>query len=179
MSRGKPPYRADVVGSLLRPTPLKEARAKREKGEITAADLKKVEDAEIDKIIRKQEEAGLQLRTAGEFPRAWWHFDFFGMLDGADVVAADHGIQFKGVQTKALALHVNGKIGFPAAHPMLEHFRYLKAHTKVTPKMTIPSPSVMHFRLEPNAVDKAAYHNRDAILDNLAVTYQKAVKAFY
>ena len=113
MSKTKPPYRADVVGSLLRTAPLKEARAKRENGQITAADLKKVEDQEIDKIIRKQEEVGLQLATDGEFRRAWWHFDFFGQLDGVQVVAADHGIQFKGIQTKALALQVNGKIRFP------------------------------------------------------------------
>jgi 5-methyltetrahydropteroyltriglutamate--homocysteine methyltransferase len=179
MTQTKPPYRADVVGSLLRTAPLKEARAKWENGQITAADLKKVEDAEIDKIIRKQEDVGLQLVTDGEFRRAWWHYDFFGQLDGVQVVAAGHGIQFKGIQTKALALQVGGRIGFPAAHPMLEHFRYLKAHTNVTPKMTIPSPSVMHFRLESSAVDKAAYPDRDAILDDLATTYRNATKAFY
>ena len=62
---------------------------------------------------------------------------------------------------------------------MLEHFKFLKAHTKVTPKMTIPAPTVLHFRLEPNAVDKKAYPNRDAIFDDLAAAYRKAVKAFY
>src|SRR5262245_36028822 len=138
MSRTKPPYRADVVGSLLRTAPIKEARAQRESGEFTAAELKQVEDAEIGKIIRKQEQAGLQLATDGEFRRAWWHFDFFGMLDGVEVIGSDHGIQFQGVQTKALALRVSDRIGFPSSHPMLEHFRYLKAHTKATPKMTIP-----------------------------------------
>ena len=76
--RTKPPFRADHVGSLLRPAPLKEARAKRAKGEIDAAALKAVEDAEIEKIITKQEEIGLKLATDGEFRRAWWHFDFFG-----------------------------------------------------------------------------------------------------
>jgi len=179
MSRTRPPYRADVVGSLLRTAPIKEARAKREKDEITAAELKAIEDAEIDKTIRHQEEVGMQLATDGEFRRAWWHFDFFGMLDGVEVVASDHGIQFQGIQTKALALHVGDKIAFPPSHPMLDHFRYLKARTKVTPKMTIPSPSVMHFRLDPNAVDKAAYPDRDAILKDLATAYQGAIKAFY
>jgi 5-methyltetrahydropteroyltriglutamate--homocysteine methyltransferase len=179
MSTTKPPYRADVVGSLLRTAPIKDARAKREKNEITAAELKTVEDAEIDKIIHKQEEVGLQLATDGEFRRAWWHFDFFGLLDGVEVVGAEHGIQFQGVQTKALALHVNDRIAFPASHPMLDHFRYLKAHTKVTPKMTIPSPSVMHFRLDPKAVDKAAYPDRDAMLDDFATSNQRAIKAFY
>ena len=178
MQRTKPPFRADHVGSILRTAPIKEARAKREKGEISAAELKAVEDREIEKIIRKQEEIGLQLATDGEFRRSWWHFDFFGMLDGVEIYELDHGIQFQGVQTKPRSIKVTGKIGF-SNHPMLEHFKFLKAHTKVTPKMTIPSPSVMHFRLEPGAVSKDAYPNRDAIFDDLAAAYQKAVKAFY
>src|SRR6266436_10036837 len=107
MTRSKPPFRADVVGSLLRTAALKEARAKREKGEISAAALKEVEDREIEKIIKKQQEdVGLKVATDGEFRRSWWHFDFFGLLDGVQVLAADHGIQFKGIQTKARALHV-------------------------------------------------------------------------
>ena len=88
MPRTKPPFRADVVGSILRTAPLKEARAKREKGEITAAQLKAVEDREIEKIIKKQEEVGLKVATDGEFRRSWWHFDFFGMLDGVEIVRA-------------------------------------------------------------------------------------------
>ena len=176
--RSKPPFRADQVGSLLRTAPVKEARAQREKGQITAADLKAVEDAEIIKMIAKQEEVGLKLATDGEFRRSFWHFDFFSMLDGAELYELDHGIQFAGVQTKAQSIRINGKIGF-SNHPMLEHFKFLKAHTKVMPKMTIPSPTVLHFRLEPGSVSKDAYPNRDAIFDDLAVAYQKAVKAFY
>jgi 5-methyltetrahydropteroyltriglutamate--homocysteine methyltransferase len=176
--RTKPPFRADHVGSILRTAPVKEARAKREKGEISAAQLKEVEDREIEKIIKKQDEIGLKLATDGEFRRSWWHFDFFGMLDGVEIYELDHGIQFQGVQTKPRSVKVTGKIGF-SNHPMIEHFKFLKAHTKVTPKMTIPSPSVMHFRLESGAVSKDAYANRDAIFDDLAVAYQKAVKAFY
>ncbi len=176
--RTKPPFRADHVGSILRTAPVKEARAKREKGEITAAQLKEVEDAEIVKIIKKQEDIGLQLATDGEFRRAWWHFDFLDGLDGIDVVESDHGIQFQGVQTKPHVLKISGKIGF-SNHPMIEHFKFLKAHTKVMPKMTIPSPAMVHFRLEPNAVSKDAYANRDAIFDDLATAYQKAIKAFY
>ncbi len=176
--RTKPPFRADHVGSILRTAPVKEARAKREKGEFTAAQLKEVEDREIEKIIRKQEEIGLKLATDGEFRRSWWHFDFFGMLDGVDIYELDHGIQFQGVQTKPRSIRVTGKIGF-SNHPMVEHFKFLKAHTKVMPKMTIPAPSVMHFRLEPGAVAKNAYPDRDAIFDDLAMAYQKAIKAFY
>ena len=100
------------------------------------------------------------------------------MLDGVAIYELDHGIQFQGVQTKPRSIKVTGKIGF-SNHPMLEHFKFLKAHTRVTPKMTIPAPTVMHFRLEPGAVAKEAYANRDAIFDDLAVAYQNAIKAFY
>jgi 5-methyltetrahydropteroyltriglutamate--homocysteine methyltransferase len=178
MKRSKPPFRADHVGSFLRPAALKEARAKREKGEITAAQLKEVEDRAVEGIIKKQEEIGLQLATDGEYRRSFWHFDFFGMLDGVEIYELDHGIQFQGVQTKPKSIRVTGKIGF-SDHPMLEHFKFLKAHTKVMPKMTIPSPTVMHFRLEPGAVAKGAYPDRDAIFDDLGAAYQKAVRAFY
>jgi 5-methyltetrahydropteroyltriglutamate--homocysteine methyltransferase len=178
MQRTKPPFRADMVGSLLRTAPIKQARAQREKGEITAAQLKEVEDREIEKIIKKQEEIGLKLATDGEFRRSFWHFDFFSMLDGVELYELDHGIQFQGVQTKAQSIRVTGKIGC-ANHPMLEHFKFLKSHTKVMPKMTIPAPSVMHFRLEPGAVNQQFYASRDAIFGDLAMAYQKAIKAFY
>jgi 5-methyltetrahydropteroyltriglutamate--homocysteine methyltransferase len=177
-ARTKPPFRADHVGSLLRKSPLKDAREKAARGAITASQLKAVEDQEIPKIIRKQEEIGLELATDGEFRRAWWHFDFFGMLDGVEIYELDHGIQFHGIQTKAQSVRVSGKIGF-SDHPMLEHFKFLKAHAKVMPKMTIPSPNVMHFRLEPGAVVAAAYPDRDAIFDDLSAAYRKAVRAFY
>jgi 5-methyltetrahydropteroyltriglutamate--homocysteine methyltransferase len=178
MPRTTPPFRADHVGSFLRTAPVKEAREQHKNGQISAAQLKEVEDREIVKIIRKQEEVGLQLATDGEFRRMWWHFDFFGMLDGVEIYELDHGIQFQGVQTKPLSIKVTDRIGF-SNHPMLEHFKFLKANARVTPKMTIPSPSVMHFRLEPGAVSKDAYASRDHIFDDLAAAYQKAVRAFY
>src|SRR5579863_1160411 len=172
------PFRADHVGSFLRAAPLKAAREKAAKGSMTAAQLKEIEDQEIEKVAARQEAVGLKLATDGEYRRSWWHFDFFGMLDGVEIYELDHGIQFQGVQTKPLSIRINGKIGF-SNHPMLDHFRFLKAHAKVMPKMTIPSPSVMHFRLEPGAVAKEAYPDRDAIFDDLAAAYRKAVRAFY
>src|SRR6267378_2552256 len=178
MTRTKPPFRADHVGSILRSAAIKDARAKRESGAITPAQLKEIEDREIQKIIRKQEEIGLKLATDGEYRRSWWHFDFFGMLEGVEIYELDHGIQFQGIQTKPLSIRVKGKIGFNH-HPMLEHFKFLKAHTRVVPKMTIPSPTVLHFRMEPGAVLKSAYPHRDAIFDDLAAAYQQAVRAFY
>jgi 5-methyltetrahydropteroyltriglutamate--homocysteine methyltransferase len=174
----KAPFRADHVGSILRPAALKQARAQREKAEISDAQLKEIEDREIVRVIRKQEEIGLQLATDGEFRRSWWHFDFFGMLDGVEKYRLDHGIKFQGKETRPESIRITGKIGF-SEHPMLEHFKYLKAHTGVTPKMTIPSPSVLHFRLEPHAVSSSAYPDRDAIFGDLALAYQRAVRAFY
>jgi 5-methyltetrahydropteroyltriglutamate--homocysteine methyltransferase len=179
MADSKAPYRADQVGSILRTAPLKEARTRREKGEITAADLMAVEDAEIAKIVRKQEEVGLKCATDGEFRRAWWHFDFFGDLDGVEVYDADQGIQFKGIQTGAKAVRVTGRVGFPANHPHLEHFKFLKATAKVTPKMTIPAPTVLHLRAGRKAIDAAAYPDMGAFFEDLGATYGQAIKAFH
>ena len=107
--RTSPPFRADHVGSLLRTTPLKEARARHVRGDIDAAALKKVEDQEIEKIVRKQEEVGLRLATDGEFRRSWWHFDFFWGLQGVERISAPP-IKFHGVETKAEALKITGKV---------------------------------------------------------------------
>jgi 5-methyltetrahydropteroyltriglutamate--homocysteine methyltransferase len=178
MQRTKAPFRADHVGSFLRPAALKEARAKREQGAITAAELKVVEDREIEKIIKKQEEIGLKLATDGEFRRSWWHFDFLGMLDGVELYESDQGIQFRGVQTKAQSLRIVGKVGF-SNHPMLEHFKFLKAHTSVLPKMTIPAPPVLHFRLAKDGIKKDVYPDLDGFFHDLGQAYKQAVKGFY
>jgi methionine synthase II (cobalamin-independent) len=178
MQRTKAPFRADHVGSFLRPAALKEARAKREQGAITAVELKVVEDREIEKIIKKQEEIGLKLATDGEFRRSWWHFDFLGMLDGVELYESDQGIQFRGVQTKAQSLRIVGKVGF-SNHPMLEHFKFLKAHTSVLPKMTIPAPPVLHFRLAKDGIKKDVYPDLDGFFHDLGQAYKQAVKGFY
>src|ERR1700745_3854168 len=136
-ARTKPPFRADHVGSILRSVDLKEAGERAAKHQMGAGQLKAVEDHEIAKIIRKQEEIGLQLATDGEYRRSWWHFDFYGMLDGVELYEVDHGIKFQSIETKPLSIRVTGKIGF-SNHPMLDHFRFLKSNAHVMPKMTIP-----------------------------------------
>ena len=108
MQRTKAPYRADHVGSLLRTAALKEARAKRAKGEITAEALRQIEDREIAKVIKKQEEVGLKLATDGELRRSWWQFDFFKGLDGVELYSTGKGIIFAGVETKAESVHTVG-----------------------------------------------------------------------
>jgi len=176
-TRTTPPFQADHVGSLLRSASIKVARAKREKGEIDTEEFKAIEDREIEKIVRKQQAMGLKLATDGEYRRAWWHFDFYGSLDGVELGDVDSGIQFQGVQTKAQAPHIVGPLAFPSSHPMIEHFRFLKAHTQATPKMTIPSPSVLHFRAA--AVNRTLYPDRDALFECLADVYRQTIRAFY
>src|SRR6202171_5473101 len=126
MQSAKAPFRADEVGSLLRPVRIKEARAKLEKGEISADDLRKAEDIEIEKVVHKQASIGLKLASDGKFRRSWWHFDFLRDLTGCDLFHPDTGIQFAGVETRHDAVRVIGKLGFPADHPMLDPFKFLK-----------------------------------------------------
>jgi 5-methyltetrahydropteroyltriglutamate--homocysteine methyltransferase len=176
--RTTPPFRADHVGSLLRTELLKDARAKHAQGAIAAAQLKEIEDREIEKVIKKQEDVGLKLATDGEFRRSWWHFDFFKSLQGVTPFTTDGGIQFHGVQTKHEGIKISSKMGF-SGHPMLEHFKFLKGHTRVTPKMTIPAPSTLHFRQGRVAISSDVYPTLDPFFDDLAAAYRAAIRAFY
>lgn len=124
---------------------MKEARTKRAANEITPAELKAVEDAEISRLVAKQESIGLQAVTDGEFRRSWWHYDFLKALDGVELVSVAQGLQFKGTETKAEGLNVHGRIDF-TDHPMIDHFRYLKSVARAVPKMTIPAPTALHSR---------------------------------
>ncbi len=177
MMRTVPPFRADHVGSLLRPAALKEARAQFAKGEIDAAALKAVEDREIERVIKKQEEVGLQSITDGEFRRSWWHLDFLWGLDGIDKHVMDTGVAFAGVNTRNEGLKVAGKLGF-SDHPMIEHFKFVAAHTKRTPKITIPAPSAAYGRPVKTPIDNKVYPKLDAFFDDLGQAYRKAVRAF-
>ena len=178
MQRVKPPFRADHVGSLLRPAALKQARECRAKGEIDADALKAVEDREIKDVIRKQEAAGLQSITDGEFRRSWWHLDFLWGLDGVEKTAMATGIAFAATQTRNEGTKVTGKIGF-SSHPMIEHFKFVKANTTRTPKITIPAPSAIYGRPVATPIDKAVYPKLGTFFHDLGQTYKKAVRAFY
>jgi 5-methyltetrahydropteroyltriglutamate--homocysteine methyltransferase len=178
MQREAPPFRADHVGSLLRPVALKEARAKHERHEINAGALRAVEDREIETAIRKQEEVGLKLATDGELRRSWWQFDFLKGLDGVELYQVGDGIIFHGVKTKPESVRVTGRVGF-SAHPHIDDFRFVKEHARVNPKMTIPAPNVLHFRQGRRAISKDAYPDLDAFFDDVADAYRKALRAFY
>jgi len=177
MQRTKPPFRADHVGSLLRPVALKKAREQRARDEISSAQLQEVEDREIERVIKKQEDIGLQSITDGEFRRSWWHLDFLWGLDGIEKHVMDTGIAFAAVTTRNEGLKVTGKIDF-SGHPMIEHFKFVAGHARRTPKITIPSPSAAYGRPLPTPIDRKVYPRLDAFFDDLGQAYRKAVRAF-
>ena len=177
MLRTVPPFRADHVGSLLRPPELREARGKLASGEIGAAELKAAEDKAIADVIAREESVGLRGVTDGEYRREFWHFDFLAGLDGVETYEGGSGIAFKGGVTKSVALRVTDKIAY-SGHPMIDHFRYLAAHTRQTPKMTIPSPSVLHFRGGRKAVPESIYPEMEDFYHDLAEAYHDTVQAF-
>jgi len=141
-----PPFRADHVGSFLRPKALVNARAKRARGEITAADLRAIEDGAIAEIVKLQEAVGLESITDGEYRRTYFHIDFLNQIEG---VATDIPVTVKKPDgTEELAppvMRVVGKVRH-ANDIQLADFRFLKSVTSRTPKVTIPSPTMLHFR---------------------------------
>ncbi|QDI92362.1 5-methyltetrahydropteroyltriglutamate--homocysteine S-methyltransferase [Salicibibacter halophilus] len=172
------PYRADHVGSILRTERLKKAREDRSTGAITAEQLREVEDEEIRAIVEKQKEAGLTAITDGEFRRAWWHLDFLEGFDGVEGYEPEHGYKFRGVETKAWLVRINGELDFPDNHPFLEHFRHLKSLVgeDYVAKQTIPSPSMLY--ADEHFVP-GVYDDRSQFRKDLAAAYKKAVHAFY
>ncbi len=173
-----PPFRADQVGSLLRPAPLKAARAAYGDGRLDASGLRAVEDACIRDAVASQQTLGLKLVTDGEFRRAWWHFDFLAGLQGVRMKRGDKAIQFHGVTTKAESIEVHDRVAFDG-HPMLEDFRFLAAIAKVTPKMTVPAPSVLHFRGGRAAISRAVYPKLERFFEDTAQAYRAVAQAFY
>src|SRR6187549_2332776 len=166
MKRTEPPFRADHVGSLLRPAALREAREKRAKGEMSAAGLKAIEDREIARVIKRQEDVGLKAVTDGEFRRSWWHLDFLWGLDGIEPHTMESGVSFTGVTTRNEGIKVTGKLD-STAHPMIAHFEFVAAHTKRTPKITIPAPSALYGRPIPTPIDKTVYPDMEELFEDL------------
>ncbi len=178
----EPPFRADHVGSLLRPKAIVEARKKFFAGEIDEAQLKAVEDAEIPALIKLQEDVGLKCVTDGEARRTYWHYDYMGMLDGFDIETRDGSsfVGFKGVDLPPVYPAVTAKLDFPADHPMLEHFKFGAKHTKVMPKISIPGPSCLHFRTAKKDIRYQPYlDDEEEFFADVVSAYRKAVDAFY
>jgi 5-methyltetrahydropteroyltriglutamate--homocysteine methyltransferase len=176
--RAAPPFRADHVGSLLRPKRLLEARDAKAKGAIDAAALRAVEDDCIREVVRLQEELGYHGITDGEFRRTWWHLDFVQQFTNISVVPPTVKARFRtdegDIELLAPGLRVDGKLARPKPI-MAADFQFLKAATRRTAKVTIPSPSVVHFRGGRGAIDAVAYPDIDGFYADLARVYSEEV----
>ncbi len=175
-----PPFRADHVGSLLRPANLLSARADFAAGAIDASQLRAVEDEAIRDIVRKQEDVGLQLVTDGEFRRASWHMDFIYQLDGISKEAGHIAIKFHNpdgdIEFTPAAMLVNGKIGISKTI-FGDDFSFLReAATTAVPKLTIPSPSMVHYRSGKAAIDPVVYPTLDEFWADLTAAYADEVR---
>jgi 5-methyltetrahydropteroyltriglutamate--homocysteine methyltransferase len=178
--RTRPPFRADHVGSLLRSAVLKDARAKRARGEISAQALTEIEDREIEKLIARQEAIGLKSVTDGEYRRESWQTDFLRALPGIETFLGDRKIAFKGngTQPKQWVSRVKERLGPFEGHPQIAHWRFVADHTRQTAKVTIPSPSALHFRQGRAAVPVTIYPNMEEFYRDLGALYAKVVRAF-
>ncbi|MEJ0016483.1 MAG: 5-methyltetrahydropteroyltriglutamate--homocysteine S-methyltransferase [Acetobacteraceae bacterium] len=176
--RTVPPFRADHVGSLLRPPELIQARAAHRAGTLPAEALRAVEDRCITAAIRRQEALGLRAATDGEFRRAYWHYDFVSGLEGVEIYVPAQKIEFKGGVPLPHALRVTGPIRW-SRPVMVDDFRFVAGQVAAAlPKMTIPSPSVVHFRGGRRAIDAKTYPEMDAFFADLGEAYRDAVAAF-
>jgi 5-methyltetrahydropteroyltriglutamate--homocysteine methyltransferase len=179
--RSSPPFRADHVGSLLRPPPVLAARADFAAERITAEQLRRVEDEAVADIVRMQEEVGLQTATDGEFRRGSWHMDFIyqlgGIAPGSDQMAVHFRNAAGPLDFTAPALRVHGKVGLD--HPIFaSDFNFLQSlTTTATAKLTIPSPSMVHYRGGPAAIDPAVYPDIDEFWADLSAAYAAQIEA--
>ncbi len=174
----RPPYRADHVGSLLRPPALHAARARRRNGEISAAELRAVEDASIRDAVALQERIGLQAVTDGEHRRTWFHVDFLEQIGGVTAALTGYEIKFRGagkdVNAAPPVLSVTGRLERKQGITTAD-FAFLKSVTTRTPKLCIPSPSMLHFRGGRGGIDKAAYPDLDEFFADLARIYREEI----
>lgn len=180
MSRINPPFRADHVGSLLRPPTLLAARAQFYDGAISKVELRQIEDEQIAVAVKKQEAVGLRSITDGEFRRAFFHLDFLEQLDGVMVsgaIAASSDAQTK-VGFTPPKLSVTGKLHH-ARNIQVDDFTYLKSQVSQTPKVCIPSPTMVHFRGGRAAIDISAYPDMEQFFADLAQCYRDEISALY
>jgi 5-methyltetrahydropteroyltriglutamate--homocysteine methyltransferase len=181
MSKVNPPFRADHVGSLLRPKVLLDARQRYADGEITKEELRGVEDDCIREAVKKAESAGLKSITDGEFRRTYFHIDFLEHLEGV-TVSGGIGVKFHTKQgTVDFApprLSVTGKLRHVTDIQKAD-FEFLKSVTQQTPKVTIPSPTMVHFRGGRKAIDIEAYPDLDEFFEDLAQCYRDEIKSLY
>src|ERR1700685_1490696 len=177
--RSKPPFRADHVGSLIRPDALIEARAAAEKGELAAAELARIQHRAIRDVVRLQQEAGLRLATDGEYNRFSWQRDFLLKIGNVKPMASKLTVRFHSAagtrDHSPPSLQVAGKLSRPTGI-FVDDFKFLQTVAKAMPKITIPSPTIVHFRGGREAIDAKAYPEMDAFYDDLAQVYRDEIR---
>lgn len=176
----KPPFRADVVGSYLRPQYLHEARARFARGELSTEQLRAVEDRAITDLVAKQKAAGLQTITDGEFRRSWWHLDFMWALNGVEKANIAKGYVFADEETRAETARLTGRIS-GENHAFVEHFKFLLqfAEPGVTPRLTVPAPAQFLAELQRpdnKAQTAAIYASEDELVRDIANAYRTFIK---
>jgi 5-methyltetrahydropteroyltriglutamate--homocysteine methyltransferase len=170
----RPPFRADQVGSLLRPAEIKEARTRVERGEITPEQLRAIEDRCIREAVARQESLGLRVVTDGEYRRGWWNHDFLGKIDGVEIELDQASYKFAGTDDPRFTAKVKRKLR--RARPMmLDHFSYLKSVARVTPKFTMPSPSILYHRGGRAAISREAYPDIDELWRDVGRVYREEI----
>jgi 5-methyltetrahydropteroyltriglutamate--homocysteine methyltransferase len=178
--RATPPFRADHVGSLLRPERLMRAREEFAAGRLPAAELRAVEDESITEIVRMQEDVGLQSATDGEFRRAAWHMDFIYALGGVSKAPGNLEVKFRNasgsLEGKFAAIRIDSKVRLEQTI-FEDAFTYLQAQVKsATPKLTIPSPNMVHYRGGPASINPDVYPDIEQFWTDLSAAYAEEVK---
>jgi 5-methyltetrahydropteroyltriglutamate--homocysteine methyltransferase len=177
-ARARPPFRADHVGSLIRPDGLIRARQAAEKNEIAAEELTRIQHDAIRAVVRLQEDLGFKLATDGEFNRSFWQRDFLLKFENVQQVAAKLTVRFHSAagsrDHSPPTLQVTGKLKRPRAI-FVDDFKFLKSVARVTPKITIPSPTTMHFRGGRDAIDRMAYPDIEDFYADLARVYREEI----
>ena len=173
----KPPFRADQVGSLLRPAELHEARAKFKRGELPRDALTAIEDKCIREAVARQEAVGIQAVTDGEFRRDWWHVDFLAGFGGVETKPDPGVAAFQGIKVEDMPPIMFVAQKLRRTKPVfVDHFKFLKSVTKNTPKMTIPAPAMLHHRGGRNSVSKEAYPDMAEFWDDVGRAYQEEIR---
>src|SRR3981081_1070981 len=178
-ARTKPPFRADHVGSFLRPAALRHAGERTRTGEISRAQLREVEDASIRDIVRFQEGLGLEGITDGEFRRTYFHIDFLEQLSGVETkggIAVSFHSAAGNVDFAPPVMRVTAPVRH--AKPIqVDDFKFLQSVTRRTPKVTIPSPTMLHFRGGREAISREAYPDLEVFFADVAAAYRNEIRA--
>ena len=182
MADSRPPFRADHVGSLLRPAALKALRLEHEAGKLSASDLRKAEDAAIRDGVKLQEDVGLEGITDGEMRRKSWHMDFLLQLSGLSSEGKMLPVTFHGREGDRFFTRPDLRIASRVTRPkpiFVEAFRFLKSATTRTPKLTLPSPSMLYTQVGRANIDRAVYPDLDAFVEDVAAAYRAEIADLY